>query len=729
MKQLIKEKLLGLVQSLRTWTPESITLTALFAFSFFAALLVGAAMPVYEQWTGGLPLGPIVLPMAVMGATAAFVLGRYAAAYCGNRVCAGLAILGAMIAFAAFGDTVQTVDAWRLFSLKIGLAYGAWHQFTFRAALLWFGWAAVLLPFLWVRFQLPRAKLTLFVGLCCGLIVARNLSGVASTLGLYDVALAGLLLAAATLAIGVSQTRWARLAMGVVGLFLLVGWYFGMQRSTADLLDDVHPFAPIAARDGVYTGEKQEGFTFKDGRVIRTDGLDLASETASQLIPSLFFPAETARIAVRSQTGSAAIEGVETGTLKGQYQALWVELPPAWMASERDYYGKSALQTAMDHLTPDGILVYDNDAHALDAKMLMTRLMVMRKQFTYVQLWMTSRNHWQIVASRVPFRIDTTALSVLLDREPIAAAFAKANLDTPLALLSCCFIADTSRLDEFLVEDIRPSLPRGSAGAARRLLFDGIGSKRLEEAFQPYYDMEMPWVTVPDEIASELRLVLSSLRSARILAMQGKYAEASQANPTDPYLQSLAERECFAARAFEKMAEHDKALQLYNSAFSIAQPRVADVLEAATIAQSSATPERAAPYYDLALRLAPTSPDVLMRQATWYFDNGHAAKAEQAARQALANIERPTQYPDETAVVMFFITRTLVAQPASAELGLQLAEQVIVTTKNPALKARFIPQFGQMLIDSGNAVRGVRVKRHFEAYGELLQEQSKGEGK
>jgi hypothetical protein len=51
-----------------------------------------------------------------------------------------------------------------------------------------------------------------------------------------------------------------------------------------------------------------------------------------------------------------------------------------------------------------------------------------------------------------------------------------------------------------------------------------------------------------------------------------------------------------------------------------------------------------------------------------------------------------------------------------------LAQQVILSTKNPTLKARFIPIFGQMLIDSGNAVRGVRVKRHFEAYGELLQE-------
>jgi hypothetical protein len=332
MKLRMNERLQTLWQSLRTWTPESVALTALFVFSFCAALLVGAAMPVYTQWTGGLPMGPIVLPMAVMGATAAFVLGRYAARFCGNRVCAGLAIAGAVIAFMAFGDTVQTVDAWRLLALKIGLEYGTWHQFTYRAGLLWFGWAAVLLPFLWVRFQLPRAKLTLFVGLCCGLIVARIFNERLPTLWLYDVTLAGVLLSAAALATAVCQTRWTRLAMGVVGVVLLVGWYFGMQRSTADLLRDVHPFAPIAARDGVYTGEKQEGFTFKEGRVIRTEGLDLASQTASQLIPTLFFPAETARIAVRSQTGSAVLEGVETGTLKAIRRPVTIALrsPTVW---------------------------------------------------------------------------------------------------------------------------------------------------------------------------------------------------------------------------------------------------------------------------------------------------------------------------------------------------------------------------------------------------------------
>lgn len=724
-----------LIQKIKTipfkaWlgSADSMAQTGLFGFAFFALLLTGAAVPVYTQWTGGLPIGPLVLPLIVMGATAAFVLGRYVAHLCGNRVCAWLAVLGALLAFTAFGDMAQAVDAWRLLALRIGLDYGTWHQFTYRAGLLWFGWAAVVLPFLFVRVQFPRAKRILFVGTCCGLIVARILSGVAP-IALYDVALAGLLFSASVLLIGLCQTwltRGLTIAMGVV---LLAGWYFGSQRPSEDLLQDVYPFAPIAARDGVYTGEKNAGFTFKSGAVIRTEGLDAAAITASQLIPVLFFPAESARIAVRSQTGSARFSTAETGSLKGQYQAIWVEVPPAWNRTERDYYGKSAIQAVKDHLAPDGILVYDNDGHALDAKMMMTRIAVLRKHFAYVQLWMTSRNHWQLVASQVPFRMDTMALSSLLDREAIATALTKANIETPLTLLSCCFVADTARLDAFLAEAISPKIPRGMAGAARRLLFDGVGSKRLEEAFQPYYDMEMPWVTVPDEIASELRLVLASLRSARILAMKGQYAEASKANPTDPYVQSLAERECFAARAFEKMAEHDKALQLYNSAFAIAQPHVADVLDAATIAQTSGDPERAAPYYDLARRLAPTSPDVLMRQATWQFENGHPLQAEQTAQQALSNIDHPERYPDETAAVMFFIARTQAAQPARIQEGLRLAKQVIEATDNPELKAHFVPLYGQMRIDAGDAVGGVRIKRHWEAYGELLPETPKAEGK
>lgn len=697
----------------------------LFLFSLFAALLVGSAAPVYSHWTGGLPIWPIVLPAAIMGASLAFLFRRYLPRFCGNKTCAGLAIISAIVAFAAFGDTAHDVDVWRLLSLRIGLDYATWHRFVFGQGLLWFCWAAFIIPLLLIRFTAPRSRLILFTGTCCGLILARIFNGLITPTRLYDIALAGCLHAAPLLLLSQCHKRLIRVAVICLMAFLLTGWYFGMRRSSEHLTHDVHPFAPIAARDGIYTGETATGFTFKEGRIVRTAALDTAAQTASQLIPVLFFPAPTARIAYRLQTGESLFKAAETGKLAGQYHAIWIELPPAWTPAERDYYGKSALATALDHLTPDGILVYENDGHALDSRMMMERITTLRKHFNYVQLWMTSRNHWQLVASRMPLSLDTIAINTLLDRPDIAAAFVKANLDSPLSLLPCCFIANTDRLKDFLAETIKPTISRGSAGSARRLLFDGLGGKRLEEAFQPYYDMEMPWVTVPDEIAAEMRLVLSTLRSARILALQGKPTEASKANATDPYLQSLAERECYAARAFERMAEHDKALKLYNTAFAIAQPRVKDVLDAAEIARKSPDPTRAAPYFNLAVELTPTSPDVLMQRAQWHLECGKATLAETDAHAALRHLEHPETYPDETAAIMFFIARATVCQTGRETEGLALAKAVIQSTTNRTLLANFVPAYGQMLIGTGNPVLGVRVKRHWEAYGELLVEDPK----
>ncbi len=697
-----------------------LTQTMLFLFSLFAALLVGAAAPVYQHWTGGLSVWPFALPFAIMGAATAYLLNRFLPKYCGNKTCAGLAIVGAIIAFAAFGDTAHDVDTWRLLSLRIGLDYHTWHAFVFRQGLLWFSWAAFLLPFLLLRFKQPRGRLIVFSGTCCGLILARIFSGVIPTIRLYDIALAGCLHAAPLLLLSQCKLRLVRGAVIAMMAILLTGWYFGMRRSSENLLQQVHPFAPIATRDGIYTGETDTGFTFKDGRVIRSAGLDFAAQATSQLIPALFFPSPEARFAYRLQVGEALLQGVETGKLSGKYHALWVELPPAWMDAERDYYGKSALTSAQDHLTPDGILIYENDGHALDERMLMERIAVFRKYFAHVQLWMTSRNHWQLVASQMPLSLNTTAINTLLDRDDVSAVFAKSNLEAPLALLSCCFIADTARLDDFLAEPVAPKISRGSAKTARKLLFDGLGGKRLETAFQPYYDMEMPWVQVPDEIASEMRLILSSLRSARILALQGKLSEASKANPADPYLQSLAERECCAARAFERMAEHDKALKLYNTAFSIAAPRISDVIDAAEIARKSPDASQAAPYFNLAVSLRPTSPDILMRRAEWLFSCGKAKEAEADARKALLNIEAPETYPDETAQVMFFIARATACQAGRTAEGLQLAKAVIQSTTSKTLLATFVPAYGQMLIDCGEPVLGVRVKRHWEAYGELL---------
>jgi hypothetical protein len=109
-----------------------------------------------------------------------------------------------------------------------------------------------------------------------------------------------------------------------------------------------------------------------------------------------------------------------------------------------------------------------------------------------------------------------------------------------------------------------------------------------------------------------------------------------------------------------------------------------------------------------------------MRRAEWLFSCGKAKEAELDARKALLNIEAPETYPDETAQVMFFIARATAHQAGRATEGLQLAKAVIQSTASQKLLATFVPAYGQMLIDCGEPVLGVRVKRHWEAYGELL---------
>ena len=76
-----------------------LVLSGLFLFSLFATLLAGTAAPVYVQWTGGLPLWPIVLPFAVMGGTAAWLIRRYVKRFWGDKCSAILAVLSAMVAF------------------------------------------------------------------------------------------------------------------------------------------------------------------------------------------------------------------------------------------------------------------------------------------------------------------------------------------------------------------------------------------------------------------------------------------------------------------------------------------------------------------------------------------------------------------------------------------------------------------------------------------------------
>lgn len=688
----------------------------LFLFSLFSTLLAGLAARVYNLWTGGLSPWPVALPALLLGLGVAWLAARFAAKCVGPKVCAALGVLVAVMAFAAFGDTEAVVKAWTFLSMRMGLTYSAWHSFVLKYALLWFVPVAFALPFVWHRNGVARGKLTVFIGACLGLILARLLTGRVPTVSLLDLCLLGLLLAAPLWLAAECTRRWAKgLAFGLA-VCLLLGWYFLTNRTAYEPLGGVNPFATIAARDSSYPGTGTAGVALREGRVVRTVGLDEASLLASQLIPTLLRPAPNARIAARPQAGAPALPTYETGTLKGLYDALWVELPPAWLPEEADYFGAGALEAALDHLKEDGLLVYALDARALDARMLVERLGALRKHLPHAQLWMTGLNQWQIVASRKPITADFTALADLLDRPDVASALATANLLSPVFLLPSCVSADPAALEAALHEPIPPRIPRREHRHARELLFDGLGGRRLLADFARVYDTEMPWVTVPEATAGETRPILLALREARRKAMLGDYRDASKANPTDPFLLGLADRELRAARDLEKLAEHQQALQGYVRAFALAQPSLPAVLEAAAVARRAGKPERAEPFYRLAGELAPEALPYLIQYADFLFEAGRYAEAEPLARRVVT----ASRSAADIAASRFFEARCIARQKGREAEGLRLARLIAATVEGKEEKDRYIPAYGQLLIDLGRFVDGVSVKRHYQAYDELL---------
>lgn len=688
----------------------------LFLFSLFSALLLGLAARLYGLWTGGMPLWPVTLPALSLGFCMAYGIARLAAGRAGPKTCATLGTLVAVAAFAAFGDTEAMVKTWTFLSMRVGLTYGAWHGFVLRQAILWVTPVAFALPFLWHRNGIQHGKLTVFAGSCVGLILARLLAGRVPTVSLFDLCLAGMSLSAPLWLAAECSRRWAKSLAFALAALLLFGWYFLSNRTGLELLSGVNPFATIAARDSLYAGVGTSGVALRDGRVVRAVGLDEASCLASQLIPAILRPTPKARIAVRPQAGAPALPSYETGALKGLYDALWVELPPAWLPEEADYFGAAALDAALGHLREDGLLIYALDARALDAHMLLERLGALRTRLPHAQLWMTGINQWQIVASRKPITTDFAAVADLLDRPEVSTALAAANLLSPVFLLPSCVSATPSAIEAALQEPIPPRIPHREHRHARALLFDGLGGRRLLADFAGVYDAEMPWVTVPDATASETRQILLALREARRKAMLGDYREASRGNPTDPFLLGLADRELRAARDLEKLAEHRQALQGYARAFALAQPGLPAVLEAAAVARKAGQPERAAPFYRLAGELAPDALPYLIQYADFLFESNRYAEAEALARR----IVKASRTPADIASSRFFEARCIARQKGREAEGLRMARLIAATVDGKGEKDRYVPAYGQLLIDLGRFVDGVSVKRHYQAYGELL---------
>ena len=681
-------------------------------FTLAAAFYATLAWKIYGHWTGGMPVVlPVILPSLACGLVAAHFLRKWI----GPRGLAGLAILAALFAFAALGDATAISREWNLLALRKELSYATWHTFICHKALLWFIPVAVILPFT-LRCASKKAATTRFCAMCIGVVLARFAAGRLPTAALLDASLCTLLLAAPLWLATTLKSRWTQSAAFALAALLFVGWYFLSTRPAHDLLRDQHPFASIAARDSAYTGLGSANVALREGRVVRTPGVDEAAHFASQFIATLLKPAPEARIAARTQAGAPALPTYEATALKGLYDALWVELPPAWLAEEADYFGNSALTAALDHLKEDGLLIYALDGRALDTTMLLERIEVLRARLPHTQLWMTSPNHWQIVASRAPITANLEAITNLLDRPTLPAALASVNITAPIFLLPSAFVGDASTLAKALGIEVKAKIPRGEHRAARKLLFDGQGPYRLIRALTPVYEGEMLWVEVDDGAALELRQILRALREARASAMLGDFAPGAKANPSDPYLQSLADRERRAARDLEKLADHARAIEAFARAFALAQPAMADVLEAAHIARTAGKPDKAEGFYNLAKALAPEDPAYRIAYADFLFEVQRYPEAEKLAKQ----VAMDSHSAPDIAASRFFEARCIAHQPNREKEGLALARFIAETVQAPEEKSRYIPAYGQLLIDLGYFADGLAVKRHFQAYNELL---------
>ncbi|MGN1325038.1 MAG: hypothetical protein ACI4YA_01670 [Candidatus Spyradenecus sp.] len=703
-------------------------LTFCFLLPLLMTLFAATANALLRAWSGQLPLFlPVILPACALGVAAAWLAWRFREKRFapGPRSRALLALIVAGVACGALGNLAREVHAWAQLGLSAVATYAQWRAFVLGRAWLFLAPAAIAIPVLWAGETRERGRLAIFCGGCCGLILGTLLLGRVPTQPLLAATIAGLMIGAPLWLLCACRRLLARILSGLLALLAGFVWFGNLTFIAEEPLGEVNPFAPIAARDCLYTGRGTEGVRLRDGRLLVKAGMDVAPRALAQLLPTLLKPAPNARIALRAQDLEAAplLSTYETSKLAGLYDALWVELPPAYLASERDFFGSGALSAAQDHLKPDGLLIYALDAHALDARMLFERLALLQARFPHLQLWCTGPNHWQLVASRAPITLELDALSAIADRPEVARCLELFRLGAPITLLSSCLVDDAAKLQSALAEPIPAKLPRNEPAHARELLFNRDNVRELCRAFADHVDAQMPWFHVPEALAADLGPVLEVLRQGRIAALRGDYAKANEINGQDPFLQALADRELSTARAWETLAEHDKALAAYLSAFKLAKPHWSDLLIAAKIAQSSATPERARPFYALVEALYPEQPAYLSQYADYLIENKHYAEAEQILHRALAaNADLPflAQLP-----LRFSLARAVTLQSGRRTEGLTAAQVLVEALlarhaqDEPERCEDYAIAYGNLLIEAGFPREGVNLKRHVRAYHTL----------
>ncbi len=702
--------------------------SCLFFYALLGAFFLTFAIKLFALWTGNAPTWYVLLPGFAVGCLLMVVAGRFMTRFVGARFCAWLAFVITLVACFSFGNTYQLVDQWLTFCQAKTLLYEDWAAFVNQRACLWFLPVLLLFPTLWKRNDQPRGRLIFFCGACVGVILARIFVGALSTTLLLDLCLGGMLLFSLTWMLATSKTHLGRIASTLLLVIFAFAYYMGTLRTPLELFREVHPFAAIAMPDSLYCGlptpTENTDYTFKDGRIVRVAEIGEAPLVASQAIALLLKPAPNARIVARPVVGESAFESFEDGELKGKCDALWLELPPAWLATEQDYFSTNAMNTAAEHLHEDGILIYDMDARPLDEEMLRRRAAMLRTKFPHTQLWMTGLNRWQIVASRRPIETDFMAVDGLSDREEVIRALASAHIESPISLLACCILEDTARLEADR-EPIAVDLRLNESTYGRKNLFDRRAGLRLVDAVLPLRAKTMPWVKLPETVAPLLLEALCDAKGYILTGLQTAnnttfdyYKQASVILSSDPILLSEAAHYYAMARDLEALGQVARALDLYAITMAYAQPSLMQVLHAAELARKNSAPQRALDFFRVAADIAPDDVIYLKAYINFLCEFGNFQAAEQECHKLLRlSAEAPSA---DLLATRFRLGVCIAQQPDREKEGILVLRRLVSQLSAPEEKAIYIPAYAQFLIDMGHWVEGRNLRRHFDETGALL---------
>lgn len=372
--------------------------------AFGVALLVGTLYRVCELWSGGLPIWPILLIASSIGLLSGWLSQRRTTFRIDQIIAVGYTLLTLIL----FWDLQSILDDWGAFFQQSSITYSQWLQTIITQSTLWLAPPILWMTFAWIRDkQQPKGRLSIFITACIGIIFTHFLVGRVASAILLLTAL--LLMVEGTILLCLSTLnnenirKKSMVILPLLGLVLIIFSPTIYRNITKDrfnreqMPDLLHfyPFAPIAACNfKTPLTPPSPTYIQKQGAYLRTNEKEAqATLEVSQQLATILKPNRGARRGFRPLINAKE-------DIKGQYDVLWVEVPPAWQSEERDYFDKGVVKSLLNTVNENGYLIYHIDIRPLTLEALLTRAEALAVHFPHIQLWVTSSTHWQLVAAR-----------------------------------------------------------------------------------------------------------------------------------------------------------------------------------------------------------------------------------------------------------------------------------------------------------------------------------------